>query len=85
MDNDNLDEVTSNLYLPEIGTDGSKIIWQSSNPNVVTNRGVVIRPSFNQDEKMVTLKAIISKGGEKIEKEFSIAVMPDESEIREIQ
>jgi hypothetical protein len=85
FNNESLDEVTSNLYLPEIGTDGSRIIWQSSDPNIITNKGVVIRPSFNQDEKKVTLKAIISKDEEVVEKEFSITVLPDESEIREIQ
>jgi len=85
VDNESLDEVTSNLNLPEIGVDGSKIVWQSDNLNVITNKGVVIRPSFNKDEETVTLRAIISKDGEEIEKEFSITVMPDESEIREIK
>jgi len=85
LDNESLDEVTSNLNLPEIGADGSKIVWQSDNPNIVTNKGVVIHPSFNKDEETVTLRATIYKDGEEIEKEFSITVMPDESEIREVK
>ena len=85
IDNESLDEVTSNLNLPEIGADGSRIVWQSDNPNVVTNKGVVIRPSFNRDEERVTLRATIYKDGEEVEKEFFITVMPDESEIREVK
>ena len=85
VENESLNEVTSNLNLPEIGSDGSKIVWQSDNPNVVTNKGMVIRPSFNRDEETVILRAIISKDGKEIEKEFSITVMPDESEIREVK
>jgi hypothetical protein len=87
VDNESLDEVTSNLNLPEIGTDGSRIIWKSSNPNIVSSKGIVVRPSFNRDEVEVTLTAIISNsgGGEEVEKEFSITVMPDESEIREVK
>jgi len=85
VDNESLEEVTSNLNLPEIGIDGSKIVWQSDNPNVVSNKGVVVRPSFNKDEIEVTLTAIITKDGEEIEKKFSIIVLPDESEIREVK
>ncbi len=86
IDNESLEEVTSNLNLPQLGMDGSKIIWKSSNPNVVSNRGIVIRPSFNQDEVEVTLTAtIVDKNGEEEEKEFIITVIPDESEIREVK
>jgi hypothetical protein len=85
VDNESLDEVTSNLNLPEIGTDGSRIIWKSSNPNIVSSKGIVVRPSFNRDEVEVTLTATISNSGEEVEKEFSITVMPDESEIREVK
>jgi hypothetical protein len=85
VNNESLEEVTSNLNLPEIGMDGSKIVWKSDNPNVVSNKGVVVRPSFNKDEIEVTLTAIITKDGEEIEKKFSIIVLPDESEIREVK
>ena len=86
VDNESLEEVKSNLNLPQLGIDGSKIIWKSSNPNVVSDRGVVIRPSFNRDEVEVTLTAtIINRYGDETEKEFTIRVMPDESEIREVK
>ncbi len=86
VDNESLEEVKSNLNLPQLGIDGSKIIWKSSNPNVVSDRGVVIRPSFNRDEVEVTLTAtIINRYGDETKKEFTIRVMPDESEIREVK
>jgi len=85
LENESLDEVTSNLNLPEMGIDGSKIIWKSDNQNVVSNKGVIVRPSFNKDEVTVILIATITQNGEEIEKEFTITVLPDESEIREIR
>lgn len=86
VDNESLEEVTSNLNLPQVGMNGSKIIWKSDNPNIISNRGIIVRPSFNKDEVTVTLIAtIIDKDGQEEEKEFSITVRPDESEIREVK
>ena len=85
VENESLEEVRSNLSLPQMGMDGSKITWKSDNPNIVSNRGVVIRPSFNQEEVIVTLTATVNQDGREENKEFSITVMPDESEIREVK
>jgi len=83
VDNESLEQTKSNLNLPEIGMDGSKIIWDSSHPNIISNKGIVMRPSFDQHDTEVTLTATIEKNGKQEIKEFLLTVLPDESEIRE--
>ena len=86
VDNKSLDEISSHLNFPEIAVDGSKIIWNSDNQDVISNKGIVITPSFNEYPVEVTITAtIINTNGEVVEKNFDLTVMPDESEIREIE
>ena len=54
--------VIANLTLPTEGTRQSSITWQSSNPAVITNEGVVTRPEAGTGDAMITLTATITKG-----------------------
>ena len=63
--------VTSNLTLPLSGIQGSAISWNSSDVSVVSNTGVVTRPSWGGDRtKYITLIATITKGAISETKEF---------------
>ncbi|MDR0975224.1 MAG: hypothetical protein LBL80_05980, partial [Ruminococcus sp.] len=57
------DNVTENLdSLPTTGTNGSTIVWSSNNTNVISNTGVVTRPTFSEGDKYVELQANLQKG-----------------------
>ncbi|RVT57623.1 family 43 glycosylhydrolase [Niallia taxi] len=69
--------VISNLKLITEGLRGAQISWSSSNLDVVTNDGKVIRPT-NGAAATVTLTATITKGEAVAEKTFEITVLPEE-------
>ncbi len=64
--------VKKNLELPVKGRRNTTITWTSSNPEIVGTDGMV-NPSFEQSNT-VTLKAEITRGSAKAEKEFTIVV-----------
>ena len=66
--------VIANLTLPTEGTRQSSITWQSSNPAVITNDGVVTRPEAGAGDATVTLTATITKGTETATKTFTVTV-----------
>ncbi len=68
IDLGDLSAVKSNLTLPT--NDG--ITWTSSNPNVISNTGVVTRPV---DTTTVTLTAHATEGGEEITRVFDVTVI----------
>lgn len=68
---DNAANVTAGIGLVKSGINGETITWQSSNPSVVTNQGIVIRPN---DDTNVVMTATVSYGGEMAEKSFNITV-----------
>ena len=73
--------VTQTLTLATAGDEDVSISWVSSNPQVVTNTGVVTRPAFGQPDVAVTLTATITKNGITEIKTFEIkvAAYPDSS------
>jgi len=85
VDNESLDFVTTDLNLPTEGADSTFITWSSSNKNAISDKGKVVRPSFNKDDEIVTLTATITRDGVETSKEFTVTVMADESEIREVK
>lgn len=61
-----------NLDLPTVGRNDAKISWQSSDPTVITNDGVVTRAEQN---KTATLTAAVSIGEVLKTKEFIVTVI----------
>ncbi len=74
--NADLDNVTTNLTLPEAGSNGSTITWASSNENVISNKGVVT-PSATQDTT-VTLTATVTSGEASETKAYTVTVPQNE-------
>ncbi len=66
--------VTSNLTLPTSATRDSVISWTSSNPQVLSNAGVINRPAKGKGDALVTLTATITKGGASTTKSFVVVV-----------
>jgi arabinan endo-1,5-alpha-L-arabinosidase len=66
--------VVANLALPTEGTRLSTIAWQSSNPAVVSNSGVVTRPEAGAGDVTLTLTATITKGAASATKSFTVTV-----------
>ncbi|NWQ40848.1 family 43 glycosylhydrolase [Bacillus sp. EB106-08-02-XG196] len=54
--------VISDLTLPTVATRGAQITWESSNPEAVSNEGVVTRPSYDAEDAVVNLTAEITLG-----------------------
>lgn len=52
--------VISDLTLPTVATRGAQITWESSNPEAVSNEGVVTRPSYDAEDAVVNLTAEIT-------------------------
>ncbi len=66
--------IIANLALPIEGTRQSSITWVSSNPEVITNDGVVTRPEAGAGNATVILTATITKGAETVTKTFTVTV-----------
>lgn len=62
---------TSNITLPTAGYFGSVITWTSNAPTVISNSGVVKRPSST---RTVTMTATIMSGSSSVSKNFEISV-----------
>ncbi|WP_082926834.1 beta-L-arabinofuranosidase domain-containing protein [Paenibacillus tuaregi] len=60
-----------NLTFPTRGINGSTISWSTSNPNVISNTGVVTDPGADTP---VTVRASITYGSVTLTKEFSVVV-----------
>lgn len=73
----NEDKITSDLRLPVSGCNGSTIIWESSDENVITKDGKVITPVVDTP---VTMTAIFAIGEAKKNKEFSFVVLSEEKD-----
>ncbi|MHB9056894.1 MAG: immunoglobulin-like domain-containing protein [Paludibacteraceae bacterium] len=71
-----LDSVTANLSLPSDAGDGVVITWQSSNTSVISNSGIVTRPSAGTEPVYLTLTATLTKNGISTTKDFAVRVMP---------
>ncbi|SMD27304.1 family 43 glycosylhydrolase [Kibdelosporangium aridum] len=77
LDLGNTSAVTENLFLPVKGAGGSTISWSSSNPAVVSAKGVVTRPTPRAGNATVTLTATVSYAGHAATRTFTVTVLED--------
>jgi gliding motility-associated-like protein len=74
--NKDLSSITTAISLPASGSNGSAIIWESSNPAFVSPDGKTItRPLFGSGDVTVTLKATLTKGSITDTKTITIIVL----------
>ncbi len=66
--------VTEDLLLPSEGVLDTTITWESANPELVSNSGVISRPAAEKGNQTTTLTATVSKNGVEAVKEFSVTV-----------
>lgn len=57
---------------------GTKIVWESDNSDVITDDGRVIRPRYDKGDQQVTLTASAVIDGQTVEKAFPFTVLADE-------
>lgn len=73
-DGDSAGAVTKALRLPRLTEQGVQITWRSDRPTVVTEEGLVYRPSAGDGDAAVTLTAQLTHGSATAEKAFSVTV-----------
>ncbi|SEM91918.1 immunoglobulin-like domain-containing protein [Paenibacillus sp. OV219] len=74
-DGDSASNVTGAITLPTSGYYGSKVVWYSSNPSLLSDNGTVLyRPAYGQSDISVTLTAFISNGDSGDIKTFTVKV-----------
>ncbi|WP_322398584.1 immunoglobulin-like domain-containing protein, partial [Clostridium perfringens] len=67
--------IASNLYLPQKGQLGTRIVWSSSKPDYLNANGQLLkRPASGAGDMEVVLTATISKGAASAEKTFKIKI-----------
>ncbi len=71
-----LDSVVTDIDLPVTFTNGVSISWQSSRQDVLSNTGLVARPSAGSSPVYVTLTATFSKNGITSTREYIARVIP---------
>ncbi len=74
----NIYTVETSLELPMKGEAGSRIKWNSGNPEVINDGGVVTRPENGQGNVVVPLTATITKGEAKTIRRFDVTVLEKE-------
>ncbi|WP_307786964.1 family 43 glycosylhydrolase [Pseudogracilibacillus auburnensis] len=70
-------QIISDLTLPTEGARQTQITWRSSNPEIVSNEGVVTRPLAGTNNAIVILTATITKGEATATKDFTIIVLAE--------
>ncbi|WP_270170646.1 immunoglobulin-like domain-containing protein [Paenibacillus sp. SYP-B4298] len=73
--NTSKDAVTVNLSFPAAGKYGTSIKWESSDPGVISDKGVVLRPTAEAGNSTVTLTATVSDGTRSVTKSFTVTVL----------
>lgn len=68
------DVVTQDLTFAEQGDNGSSIAWTVNNSAIDPATGVVTRPAQGQPDAVGTIKAVLTNGGETMEKVFAVTV-----------
>ncbi len=71
---DSSERVTQDVILSTLGSYGSDITWESSDPDVISTSGTVVRPSYTVGDKTVTLTATITNGDATDKKTFKLIV-----------
>lgn len=71
--------VTGNLSWPKQGLFGSTVTWSSSNPDIISNEGMVTRPAHDKNHTKVNARATIRKGEmvEVLDFEYTVLRDPD--------
>ncbi|MBJ6360069.1 immunoglobulin-like domain-containing protein, partial [Paenibacillus sp. GCM10012307] len=75
---DTAGRVTGNIELPNVGAEGSTIVWTADIPDVVDiagTTGTITRPAYLTGDATVTLSAVLTYNGESKTKEFVIKVI----------
>jgi arabinan endo-1,5-alpha-L-arabinosidase len=72
--------VVDDLTLPTEGTRGTEISWSSTNPDVVSDGGMVQRPEAGSESATAILTATITKDEVTASKSFTITVLPKKQE-----
>ncbi|MBU1020819.1 MAG: DUF5011 domain-containing protein [Firmicutes bacterium] len=62
--------------LPTSGANGTSFIWSTSNPYVITKKGLIIKPAIGSDPVTVTLTAQVINGDYAATETFDIIVEP---------
>ncbi|RKL65649.1 hydrolase [Salipaludibacillus neizhouensis] len=78
--NGSKDEITTDLSLPSTGSYSTTITWESLNQEVITNKGQVNRPSYEEGSQEVVLIATVSDGNTSVSKEFEVTVLRELSD-----
>ena len=72
---DSASAVTQNLNFQTTGANGSTITWLSGNQAVISNTGVVTRPSYDESDADVTVTASVYKNGISDSRNFDVTVL----------
>jgi YD repeat-containing protein len=75
-ENESENEIRTDLYLPKSTINNAVITWTSSNPDIITNTGIVLRPAFGDDPVELTLTATFRHGFETGKVIFTLTVEP---------
>lgn len=62
------------LELPTLGTQGSTIVWRSSEPGVISTQGAVVRPAVGELDATVVLTATVTNGSATATQQFTVLV-----------
>ncbi|MDL4839364.1 immunoglobulin-like domain-containing protein, partial [Aquibacillus rhizosphaerae] len=73
--NPSVDEITTNLELPDSGAYNTTITWSSDHPDIIAADGTVTKPSFDNGDQAVVLTATISDGTDTQTKDFTVTVL----------
>ncbi|MCL2578166.1 MAG: hypothetical protein FWE27_08990 [Defluviitaleaceae bacterium] len=76
-ENEEEDDIRSNLVLPRLTLNNAIITWVSSDTSVLTNAGVVIRPEFDEAAADVTLTATFRHAFETGKVDFNLTIQPE--------
>ncbi len=74
---ENNENVTQDIILLTAGNYGSAISWDSYNESIISNEGVVTRPSYSDGDAWITLYATITYGEYSYGKYFDLCVKRD--------
>jgi len=72
---DSANAVTQNLTFPTSGANGSTVTWTSDKTAIISNSGLVTRPSYESGDADVTVTASVYKNGISDSKEFTVTVL----------
>lgn len=71
----NINCIENSLTLPNIGPYGSTFLWESSEPSILSNDGVIKRPSSYVGNKRVDLKVSAIYGNKNIARTYPLLIM----------